>query len=79
MTFPTTRGEAVNKLISLLAVAFAVTAGNAYAADGQAAVEKKPTAQQVKMKTCNKEAREKGLKKEERRKFMSGCLKGDKQ
>lgn len=68
----------MTKLITLLTVAFAVTAGTAYAADDKAAAEKKPTAQQVKMKTCNKEAREQGLKKEERKKFMSGCLKGDK-
>lgn len=31
-------------------------------------------AQQDKMRACNKEAREKGLKKDERRSFMSSCL-----
>ncbi len=31
-------------------------------------------AQQDKMRTCNKEAREKGLKKDERKAFMSSCL-----
>jgi len=31
-------------------------------------------AQQNKMKTCNKEAGEKGLKGDERKKFMSTCL-----
>ena len=34
------------------------------------------TAQQEKMKTCNKEAGEKALKGAERKKFMSECLKG---
>ena len=33
-------------------------------------------AQQEKMKTCNKEAKEKGLKGAERKAFMSSCLKG---
>ncbi len=33
------------------------------------------TAQQDKMKTCNKEAGEKKLKGDERKKFMSDCLK----
>jgi hypothetical protein len=31
-------------------------------------------AQQNKMKTCNKDAGEKGLKGDERKKFMSTCL-----
>ncbi len=35
----------------------------------------KPT-QQDKMKSCNKEAGEKALKGVDRKKFMSGCLKG---
>lgn len=39
----------------------------------QAAEEKKPTAQQSKMATCNKEAGE--MKGDERKKFMSECLK----
>jgi hypothetical protein len=34
------------------------------------------TAQQAKMKTCNAEAGKKGLKGDERRAFMSACLKG---
>jgi hypothetical protein len=33
-------------------------------------------AQQEKMKTCNAEARKNELKGDERKKFMSGCLKG---
>jgi len=39
------------------------------------AAEKAPTAQQSKMTTCNKEAGEKVLKGDERKKFMSECLK----
>ena len=34
------------------------------------------TAQQTKMKSCNAEAGKKGLKGDERRAFMSECLKG---
>ncbi|MBM4342199.1 MAG: phosphate starvation-inducible protein PsiF [Deltaproteobacteria bacterium] len=34
------------------------------------------TAQQNKMADCNKQATEKGLKGDERKKFMSECLKG---
>lgn len=36
----------------------------------------KKAAQHEKMKNCNKEAKEKALKGDERKKFMSGCLKG---
>ena len=35
----------------------------------------KPTAQQQKMKDCNREASAKTLKGDERKKFMSTCLK----
>jgi hypothetical protein len=45
-------------------------ASPAFAAD-----KKEPTAQQGKMATCNKEAGEKALKGDERKKFMSDCLK----
>jgi hypothetical protein len=67
---PTTKGVVMkNLLIALcLAVGFAFPA---FAAD-----EKAPTAQQSKMVTCNKEAGEKALKGDERKKFMSECLKG---
>jgi len=41
-----------------------------------AADEKKLTPQQEKMKACNKEAGEKHLKGDERKKFMSTCLSG---
>ncbi|MEN6628960.1 MAG: PsiF family protein [Sulfuricella sp.] len=57
-----------NLLIALcLAVGFA---SPAFAAE-----EKAPTAQQNKMGACNKEAGEKALKGDERKKFMSDCLK----
>jgi len=36
----------------------------------------KQKAQQNKMTSCNKEAGEKNMKGEERKKFMSNCLKG---
>jgi len=35
------------------------------------------TSQQQKMKSCNKEAGDKALKGDERKKFMSQCLKGE--
>lgn len=56
-------------------VSFALLAGGAIAAEKE---KKAPSpaqlAQQEKMKTCNAEAKTKGLKAEERQKFMSGCL-----
>jgi hypothetical protein len=55
------------KMISLvLASVFALSASSAFAA---------PTAQQNKMADCNKQAKEKALKGDERKKFMSDCLK----
>ncbi len=41
------------------------------------AEEKAPTTQQSKMKSCNKEAKAKELNGDERKKFMSACLKKD--
>jgi hypothetical protein len=35
-----------------------------------------PATQQDKMKTCNADAKAKGLKGDDRKKFMSSCLKG---
>jgi len=40
------------------------------------AATKKLSPQQGKMRACNKEAKGKKLKGEERKKFMSACLKG---
>ena len=58
----------------IAAVCFALTATGAYAQD-----KKEPTAaqkkQQERMKACNERAADK--KGDERKKFMSTCLKGD--
>jgi len=43
-----------------------------------AADDKPKTAQQEKMTTCNKEAGDKGLKGDDRKQFMSQCLKAAK-
>lgn len=43
-----------------------------------AAEDAKPTTQQEKMKTCNAQAKEQKLKGDERKAFMSNCLKSDK-
>jgi hypothetical protein len=64
------------KLMAVLA-AFAFSTGLAW---GAAEAEKRvpspaQKAQQEKMKTCNAEAGKQGLKGDERKKFMSGCLK----
>jgi len=59
----------MNKLLIVLCLAVGF-ASPVFAAD-----EKAPTAQQSKMSTCNKEAGEKALKGDERKKFMSDCLK----
>jgi len=58
----------MKKLIPLLALGLALTLGVAHADE-----KKAPTAQQNKMSLCNKEAGER--KGEERKKFMSECLK----
>ncbi|MGE0358455.1 MAG: PsiF family protein [Burkholderiales bacterium] len=66
-----------------LAAAAALTALPAHAADGSAraaapapkAGEGAPTTQQDRMKKCNAKAKEKALKGDERRAFMSSCLK----
>ena len=59
----------MNKL--LIALCFAV----GFASSAYAKEEKAQTAQQSKMATCNKDAGEKALKGNERKKFMSDCLK----
>lgn len=49
-------------------------------AKAKAKAKKEPTekqkAQQAKMKSCSKEAGDKKLKGDARKKFMSGCMKG---
>ncbi len=59
-------------LLSALVLAVAGFAGTAHAADAASA----PTKQQGKMTMCNKEAGDK--KGDERKAFMSECLKKDK-
>jgi hypothetical protein len=46
------------------------------AAEPKAAEPKAKATQQEKMKSCNTDAKTKGLKGDERKKFMSECLKG---
>ena len=63
----------MNKLLSLLALGLALSAGGAYAASHAAApMADGKTAQQSKMSTCNKEAGDK--KGDERKAFMKTCL-----
>lgn len=59
----------MNKLLIALCLAVG------FASPSFAADKKEPTAQQSKMGTCNKDAGEKALKGDERKKFMSDCLK----
>ncbi|MBX3585101.1 MAG: PsiF family protein [Ramlibacter sp.] len=58
----------MKQLLSLLALGLSLSLGVAHAADA----EKKPTAQQGKMSSCNKEAGDK--KGDERKAFMKECL-----
>jgi hypothetical protein len=55
------------------AVSLAVLSCSAFAADDKGEA-KKPTAQQERMKACNQDAT--GKKGDERKAFMSNCLKG---
>lgn len=67
----------VTSLVFAIATAFA---GGAHAAQAPEATHGKAgkplTAQQQRMKNCNAEAKEQSLKGDERRAFMSTCLKG---
>ena len=67
----------MKSMIALVTLAFVTC--NVYAA---ASEKKAPSpaqqAQQEKMKACNAEAGTKALKGDERKKFMSGCLKANK-
>jgi len=70
----------MHKLISLAALAMALSTGAALAAtDAAKAADAAPTpgktAQQSRMKSCNADAKAKELKGADRRAFMSGCLK----
>jgi hypothetical protein len=69
---PIAAGAAAATAIATLLLA---AASAAHAAKDTAQAEaKEPTRQQSKMATCNKEAGEKTLKGDERKKFMSECL-----
>ncbi len=60
--------------IWLAALLGAAIAAPAFAAEGDA---KPVTPQQQRMKDCNADATSKGVKGDERKKFMSSCLKGE--
>jgi hypothetical protein len=59
----------MKKMLTLLALGLSLAVSASYAADTKA-----PTAQQNKMKTCNADAKTKGVKGEERKTFMKECL-----
>jgi hypothetical protein len=65
----------IKQLVAAAALA-AFTVSGAWAQDKKAVEKKAPTAQQVKMKKCNADAKAKAMKGDERKKFMSTCLKG---
>ena len=60
-------------LIAIVALAFATS--GAVAADDKKEPSAAQKAQQEKMKSCNVEAKEKALQGDERKAFMSNCLK----
>ncbi|MBN8728140.1 MAG: hypothetical protein J0H15_10640 [Xanthomonadales bacterium] len=65
------------KSMSILAVALAFAFGGAGIHAEELSKSGKPlTAQQLRMKNCNAEARSNALKGDERKAFMSTCLKG---
>jgi hypothetical protein len=66
---PTHQGVIMENLLIVLCLAVGC------ASPSFAAEKKEPTVRQSKMGTCNKEAGEKALKGDERKKFMSDCLK----
>jgi invasion protein IalB len=65
----------MKSIVAALCLAFAASSA-AMAADKKDPSPKQK-AQQERMKACNKQAGEKKLKGEARKKFMSGCLKGE--
>jgi hypothetical protein len=73
-----TVGDAMKKLISLMTLGLALSVGGAYgqaAAPAAAASAPAMSKQQNKMIDCNKDAKDKNLKGDERKGFMSSCLK----
>ena len=67
----------IRHVVAAAAVAVLAASG-AWAQDRKAAGKKTPTAQQQRMADCNKDAGDRSMKGDERRKFMASCLK-DKQ
>jgi invasion protein IalB len=59
------------------ALCLALAASSAAMAAEKKDPSPKQKAQQERMKTCNKQAGENKLNGEARKKFISGCLKGD--
>ncbi len=67
----------MEKLIALLCCAMLAVSSAALAQDkAKKEPSEKQKAQQNKMKDCNKQAAEKKLKGDERKGFVSSCLKG---
>lgn len=70
------------KKIVIFACMFLFVASVVFAAQATDSGKKAPSpaqkAQQDKMKSCNAEAKTKALKGDERKKFMSDCLKAEK-
>lgn len=64
-------------LISTIALTFALSIGVAQAADAEKKASPAQTAQQEKMKACNKEAADKKLAGDPRKAFMKDCLSAD--
>ncbi len=62
----------------MMKAAIVLAAALCWSFSAVAAGETKPTTQQEKMKTCNAQAKEQKLKGDERKAFMSNCLKSDK-
>jgi len=64
----------VFRAIVAIAAAFGLALG-ATAQEKEKSKDKQPTAQQERMKSCNAQASKKGMKGDERKAFMSKCLK----
>lgn len=62
-------------ILGLAALGLALSFGTAQAAEQKPKGPAAATAQQSRMKTCNADAKAKALKGDERRAFMSECLK----
>jgi hypothetical protein len=68
--------EDVMQIIVAALLALGLFAAPAAAEDKKPTTATPPAGQAEKMKACNKEAAEKQLKGEERKEFMSACLRG---